>query len=136
MAYFFVGSKMKLFSLHFSSSLAKNYTIVPTNVFIFISVIISSFSLFSHLYMFSELLSLFNQVVFLTFISVCSNSKRMTTCMVKKSYTSKAKIYINFFSLVSHLLAVLLLGLLLFFFIIYFSLINITYKYKKLLCIQ
>ena len=84
--------------------------------------------------MFSYLLSLFDQVIFLTFISICSNSKRVTMCMVKKPYTSKAKICISlFYFLVSHLL---LLGLLLFFFIIYFYLINITYKYNKLLCIQ
>ena len=83
-------------------------------------------------------LSLFDQVVFLAFISVCSNSKRVTICMVKKPYTSKVKIYINFFFffLSSHLLLVPLLGLLFFFSIIYFYLINFTYKYNKLLYIQ
>ena len=56
--------------------------------------------------------------------------------MIKKLYTSIAKIYISFFFFSSHLLLVPLLGLLLFFFITYFYLINITYKYNKLLCIQ
>ena len=69
--------------------------------------------------------------------SVCSNSKRMTTCVVKNPYILKAKSYISyyFFSLVSRLLPDILLGVLLFFFIIYFYLIDITYDYNKLLLI-
>ena len=126
--------------MHFSSLLAKNYTMVQTNWSIFISVIfyfILSISL-SPIYVFLAFIFVwyFDQVFFLAFISICSNSKRVTICMVKKSYTSKAKIYISFFFLSSHLLLVPFLGLLLFFFIIYFYLINITYKYNKLLCIQ
>ena len=126
--------------MHFSSLSAKNYTMVQTNWSIFISVIfyfILSISL-SPIYVFLAFIFVwyFDQVVFLAFISICSNSKRVTICMVKKSYTSKAKIYISFFFLSSHLLLVPFLGLLLFFFIIYFYLINITYKYNKLLCIQ
>ena len=126
--------------MHFSSLLAKNYTMVQTNWSIFISVIfyfILSISL-SPIYVFLAFIFVwyFDQVVFLAFISICSNSKRVTICMVKKLYTSKAKIYISFFFLSSHLLLVPFLGLLLFFFIIYFYLINITYKYNKLLCIQ
>ena len=36
--------------------------------------------------------------------SVCSNFKRLSTCMVKKSYIVKVRTYINFFFfLVSHL---------------------------------
>ena len=98
LAYFYIDSKMKLFFPALFSSSAKNYTIIPTIISIFISVIISSFSLSLFLHsMFSQLLSLFDQVIFLAFISVCSNFKRVTTCMVKKSYTSKAKIYISFF---------------------------------------
>ena len=126
--------------MHFSSLSAKNYTMVQTNWSIFISVIfyfILSISL-SPIYVFLAFIFVwyFDQVFFLAFISICSNSKRVTICMVKKSYTSKAKIYISFFFLSSHLLLVPFLGLLLFFFIIYFYLINITYKYNKLLCIQ
>ena len=54
----------------------------------------------------------------------------MTSCIVNKSYTSKAKTYSNhyFFFLVSHLLLILLLGVLLFFYIVYFYLIDIRYK--------
>ena len=61
----------------------------------------------------------------------------MTTCVVKNPYILKAKSYISyyFFSLVSRLLQNLLLGVLLFFFIIYFYLIDITYDYNKLLLI-
>ena len=126
--------------MHFSSLSAKNYTMVQTNWSIFISVIfyfILSISL-SPIYVFLAFIFVwyFDHVVFLAFISICSNSKRVTICMVKKLYTSKAKIYISFFFLSSHLLLVPFLGLLLFFFIIYFYLINITYKYNKLLCIQ
>ena len=126
--------------MHFSSLSAKNYTMVQTNWSIFISVIfyfILSISL-SPIYVFLAFIFVwyFDHVVFLAFISICSNSKRLTICMVKKLYTSKAKIYISFFFLSSHLLLVPFLGLLLFFFIIYFYLINITYKYNKLLCIQ
>ena len=126
--------------MHFSSLSAKNYTMVQTNWSIFISVIfyfILSISL-SPIYVFLAFIFVwyFDQVVFLAFISICSNAKRVTICMVKKLYTSKAKIYISFFFLSSHLLLVPFLGLLLFFFIIYFYLINITYKYNKLLCIQ
>ena len=69
-----------------------------------------------------------------SFSTYSINSKRVITCMVKKSYILKAKIYINyyFFFLVSHLLLFLLLGVLLFFFNIHFYLIDITYKYNKL----
>ena len=57
--------------------------------------------------------------------------------MVKNPYTSKARACISyyFFSLVSHLLPNLLLGVLLFFFIIYFYLIDITHDYNNLLLI-
>ena len=68
--------------------------------------------------------------------SAFSNFKGMTTCAIKKPYTSKAKSYINYyFILVSCLQQDLLLGVLLFFFIVYFYLIYYTYDYNKLLLI-
>ena len=63
----------------------------------------------------------------------------MSMCMVKKLSTSNTKSYISYYFifLVSHLFLVLLLSVLLVFsfFIIYFYIIGITYKYNKLLLI-
>ena len=98
--------------------------------FVFIFVIFSSFSP-SHF---------LTSIFFLVFLFI-SNSKRVTMsmCMFKKSSTSNTKSYISYYFifLVSHLFLVLLLSVLLVFsfFIIYFYIIGITYKYNKLLLI-
>ena len=163
--YFSVDSKMKLFfpvlffliskKLHYRSN--HHIYIYICDYFLIFSISLSLF--LRSLFFFSFYLCLIKQF---TFISVCSNSKRVTTCIVKKSYTSKVKIYISFFFLVSHtpsptprFVIILLyphtytltlsynrISILypkkkkkFFFFIIYFYLINITYKYNKLLCI-
>ena len=134
LVYFAVDNEMKLFFLTLFFFINKKITslLQPTQLYksVSISVIFSSFSLSRFLP------SIFFFLVFL-FIS---NSKRVTMsmCMIKKSSTANVKTYINYYFifLVSHLLQVLLLlsVLLVFsFFIIYFQIIDITYKYNKLL---
>ena len=135
LVYFAVDNEMKLFFLTLFFFINKKITslLQPTQLYksVSISVIFSSFSLSRFLP------SIFFFLVFL-FIS---NSKRVTMsmCMIKKSSTTNVKTYINYYFifLVSYLLLVLLLSLLLVFsfFIIYFYILDITYKYNKLLLI-
>ena len=132
LAYFAVDNKIKLFflALFFFINTKITSMLQPTYLykFVSISVIFFSFSL-SHF---------LPSIFFLVFLFI-SNSKRVTMsmCMFKKSSTTNAKFYINYYFifLVSHLLLVLLLSVLLVFsfFIIYFYIIDITYKYNKLL---
>ena len=134
LAYFAVDNKVKLFFFALFFFINKKITSLLQSTqlykFVSISVIFSSFSL-SHF---------LPSIFFLVFLFI-SNSKRVTMsmCMIKKSSTSNIKTYISYYFIffVSHLLLVLLLSVLLVFscFIIYFYIIDITYKYNKLLLI-
>ena len=134
LAYFAIDNKMKLFFLALFFFINKKIAslLQPTHLYksLSIFVIFSSFSLSCFL----------PSIFFLVFLFI-SNSKgvTMSMCMVKKSSTSNTKSYISYYFifLVSHLFLVLLLSVLLVFsfFIIYFYIIGITYKYNKLLLI-
>ena len=100
LAYFAIDNKIKLFFLALFFFINKKITsmLQPTHLykFVSISVIFLSFSL-SH----------FLPSIFFSVFLFISNSKRVTMsmCMVKKSSTSNAKTYINYYFifLVSHL---------------------------------
>ena len=147
LAHFSIDSGMKLFFPTLFLFISKKlHHLYHQHIFIYICdscFIVSKF--FSPFYVFlvflfvlsNSLISYLQISKSKKYFTIFSNSKKVTTCMVKKPYTFKSKNFyqLQFFFLISRLFTIQFPGVLLFIFIIKFYLIDNTYEYNKLLLV-